>query len=179
MKRLIVALLGLVVILLMGQGQAQPSAPPEMIALAETLAVQLDRALQEASFAWIAATFEDVQANTQRVLNILVGVKSPDYNPIAGDFGDEVGALDNATALKDMLEESPWADFAVTAESVMTFARWAKARAKSVLETTEEEPARVEIHQAEAFLRAALACGDDLPTSGGAKAILTALRGSA
>lgn len=162
-----------------GQGQAQPTEPSdELVALAQRVNDQIDRALEEASLAWVAANFEDVKVGTQRVLNVLVGQGSPDYGPIEGGGGDLVGALENIAVLKLKLEQTPWADFAVTASAMLTFAEWARANVKAVLAMADEEAARVEVHKAEAFLRAALGCGEGLPTSGGAKTILEALRTS-
>lgn len=182
MKRVVVAFIGLglfaFVLLLLIQGKAQSSASAELIALAEKVNAQMEQAFAEASFAWIAANFEDVKASTQRVLNILVGQGDPDYNPIGSSADDASGLLDNLRALKAMLEETAWADFSITVDSIFTFSDWARIKAKAVLETTDEQLGRVEIHKAEAFLRAALGCIDGLPTSGGAKTILQALKGA-
>ena len=153
-----------------------PAAPDALVELAERVNAQLDRALEEASLAWVAANFEDVKVGTQRVLNVLVGQDSADYSPIEGSTSDVVGALDNIMMLKLELEQTPWADFAVTADAMMTFVNWARVNAKAVLTMADEEAARTEAHKAEAFLRAALGCGEALPTNGGAKTILEALR---
>lgn len=182
MKRAVAAFIGFglfaLVLLVLIQGKAQSSASDELIALAEKVNVQMEQAFSEASLAWIAANFEDVKASTQRVLNILVGQEDPDYNPIDSSADDATGLLDNLMALKTMLEETPWADFAITVDSIFTFSDWARINAKAVLEDTDEQISRVKIHKAEAFLRAALGCVDGLPTSGGAKTILQALKGS-
>jgi len=180
MKRIATTFIGFglfaLALLMLIQGNAQSSAPDELIALAEKVNVQMEQAFQEASFAWIAANLEDVKASTQRVLNILVGQGDPDYNPIDSSADDATGLLDNLTTLKAMIEETPWADFAITVDSIFTFSEWARIKAKAVLDITDEEMGRVEIHKAEAFLRAALGCIDGLPTSGGAKTILQALK---
>jgi len=176
MKRLAVMVLVSILIPLTGQGQAQPSAPPEMVTLAENLVAQIDRALQEASFAWVATTYEDVQAGSQRVLNLLVGRDSPDFRPIVGDAEDTIGVMTYAAQLKAMLQDTPWNDFVVTASAVETFAGWATERAKAVVELVDKEQGRVEIHKAEAFLKAAQGCaGAALPTAGGARSILAVL----
>jgi len=157
---------------------AAPQAPEELVILAEKVNAQLEAAFQEASFGWIAPNFEDVQASGQRLLNIIAGMNSEDFAPIEGSSDDEIGVQESLSALRDMLSETAWADFAVTADALFTFMGWARTNAKAVLTSANEEEARNLIHQAEAFLRAALGCNEDLPTAGGSKAILTALRGN-
>lgn len=169
---------GVGVLIGLGQEEAPPQAPEELVALAEKVSVQLDAAFQEAAFGWIAPNFEDVQASGQRLLNIIAGMNSEDYVPIEGGAAEEIGAHDNIASLRSMLVDTAWSDFTFTADSIFTFVGWARDSAKKVLEMTDEEEARTEIHRAEAFLRAALGCNDGLPTTGGAKAILMALRGN-
>ena len=175
MKHAVVAFLSLALMWSLGQGQQQMTAPEGAFQLATEVVAELERALQEASYAWLTPTFSDLQASTQRFLNILVGKNSSDYNPITGDAVEEVGILKNATDLKEILAGTAWQDFVFTAESVLAFAGWARENAKVVLQMSDEALAREEVHKAEAFLRAALGCGETLPTKGGAVTILNAL----
>lgn len=175
MKHAVVAFLSFALMVSLGQGQPQMTAPEGAVQLAADVVAKLERALQEASFAWLTPTFNDLQASTQRFLNILVGKNSSDYNPITGDAVEEVGILKSAMDLKEVLAGTAWQDFVFTAESVLTFAGWARENAKAVLQMSDDAVARVEVHKAEAFLRAALGCGETLPTQGGAVTILNAL----
>lgn len=175
MKQAIVAFLSIALMVGLGKGQAQPPIPEGAVQLATEVVAKLERALQEVSLAWTTPTLSDLQVGAQRFLNLLVGENDPDYNPIAGDAAAGAGILKNTMALKGMLAETAWQDFVVTAESVLTFAGWAGVNAKAVLQMSDEALARVEVHKAEAFLRAALGCGEALPTKGGAVTILNAL----
>jgi len=153
-------------------GHAQSSVPPEILALAEDLSVEVERALQEAAFAWIAPTLGDVKSRAQRVVNVLEGSEGEHFDPGPGNPGDGLGALNHAQALSEALEGTPWEDFSVTAFTIREFATWARGQAVKTLGIEDEEEARREIHKAEAYLRAALGCSDDLPTQGGARTIL-------
>ncbi len=178
---MVVALLGAgigFIVVLSQEETAPPQAPEELVALAEKVNAQLEAAFQEAAFGWIAPNFEDVQASGQRLLNLIAGMNSEDYTPIEGGSEEEIGVHENIITLREMLAETAWSDFTVTADALFSFVGWARENAKEVLAMSNEEDARTQIHQAEAFLRATLGCNEDLPTAGGAKAILTALKGN-
>lgn len=175
MKHATVAFLSLALMWSLGWGQPQAEAPEGAVALAQDIVAKLQRALEEASYAWLAPTFSELQAGTQRFLNLLVGENSSDHNPITGDAPAGDGILKSTSELRMLLTQTAWEDFVVTTDSVLTFAGWAKENAKAVLQMSDEAVARVEVHKAEAFLRAALGCGETLPTKGGAVTILNAL----
>jgi len=181
MKRAVVMAWGLAVLLLrglglgVGLGQAQPSVPEELLALAEEVVGLIEEAQAEASLAWVAPTFADVQVSTQRMLNILVGQGGADYVAVGSEQQVPVGLLEKVVELGNLLADTAWADFVVTTDTLHTFLSWAQVQAKTVLELEDETAARSEIHKAEAFIRAALGCQGGLPTNGGAKTILQAL----
>lgn len=163
---------------LISQGQ-QPSPSTELLGLSTTLSDQLQLAFQEAALAWSAPTAEERDAHTQRTINVLVGRDSDAFDTEAGNPGDGHGAIPYAEQMKEALRDTAWEDFVVTADHANAFAGFALEHAQNTLATDDEADAREEARKVIGFLKAALGCRGDAPTTGGALSITSALEDAA
>ncbi len=163
---------------LISQAQ-QPSPSTELLNLSTTLSNQLQLAFQEAALTWSAPTAEERNAHAQRTINVLVGRDSDAFDEAAGNPGDGRGAIPYTEQMKEALHDTPWEDFVVTADHANAFAGFALEHAQNTLATAGEADAREEARKVIGFLKAALGCRGDAPTTGGALSIRSALEDAA
>ena len=169
------------------QGEAQSSGtplPPEVRDWARQAVDQLGVTIREGVFALNVPALSDIQLRAQRVLNVLLGKKSPDYQQRAGDppGADGVGVLTYLSRMREAIESrAPGNDrlrallFALN--SIQAYLQEAGERVVEISRTREETLARRTLNQLLAFLIAARGSKEDPPSEGGARALLMQLGG--
>jgi len=171
-------------LLALGQGEAQSQAsraeiPPEARDWARAAIEQLSVAIREAVFAWPASDLRELRLRAARVLNVLVGEKSPEFRAPAGlpPGADGVGLLVHLERLQEALrgpaergnERARSLLFAL--EMVQYYVAETREALNAVGRAEGLPRARRAFRQALAFLLAARGSREDPPSEGGTRAL--------
>ncbi|OGF53096.1 MAG: hypothetical protein A2Z21_05695 [Candidatus Fraserbacteria bacterium RBG_16_55_9] len=168
----------------LGQAQSTAPWPPEVQQWARQVVEQLSVGIRETVFALPAADLGEIQQRAQRVLNVLVGKQSPDYQTKAGDplGADGIGVQAYLERLRNAIEPRAQSNDrlrpALFALNILqAYHREALDHIKEILRVNEEGPARRNLNQLLAFLVAARGSSEDPLSEGGARALLIYLGG--
>jgi len=149
----------------------------ELVGLAETVVSQLDLAVQQSAFGAFSATLAEVRLNAHQTLNIAVGRNDPGFDASVPHLGDGVGLLTHINRLSRALHALAAArELRITADNMRFFVGAAVDLLKGALEIEQAERARRQVRLAQGLLLAARGAPDDLPSEGGARALLSFLR---
>ncbi len=163
------------------QAQA-PTLPPEVNVWARQLVEQLSVAIREAVIALPANELGEIKLRAGRVLNVLVGKQSPDYQAQAGDpqGADGVGVGTYLERLRSAIEPRAQTNerlrpllFALN--MLQAYHRESLDHLREIIGTRNEEAARRNLTQSLAFLVASRGSSEDPLSEGGARALLLQL----
>ncbi|GBC76226.1 hypothetical protein HRbin07_00425 [bacterium HR07] len=173
------AVMALLFVFLLWRAESYSQAPAvaELVALADRTVELVQLALQHASFSFFALTVRDAQWHAQSALNILEGPSSPRYDPQYGAQTATPGAISQAKELVERLKQSEFAsDLEAAGNHLVVFLSVADEKIVSGRSGNNIAQIRAQVQLGLGFLKAALGCGDDPLSIGGARAIQEYLR---
>jgi len=181
---LIVLLSGLFVGASLGAwGQASSQAlPPEAKIWARQAVEQLGVAIREAVFAWPATELDELKLRAGRVLNVLVGRESPDYQGRLGDppGSDGIGIVTHLKHLQEAIEPRAQQDerlrpLLLALNAIQFYINEARQHLQTALKGRDLHRVQRTLRQSLAFLIAARGSSEDPLSEGGARALLIQL----
>jgi len=164
------------------RSQQGTALPPEARAWAQGAVEQLSVAIREAVFAWPASDLEELRLRAGRVLNVLVGHESPNYQGRLGDppGADGVGVLTYLERLQGIIEPRAQEDerlrpllFAL--DAIRFYADQSLEHLQDALQGKDLRFTQLTLRRALAFLISARGSSEDPLSEGGTRALLIQL----
>ncbi len=137
---------------------------------------QLDLAIEQAVFAHVRFPLEDLKPHAHAVLNVLEGLRGPNYDPSYSDPGDGVGVLNYVQEIRQAPEirgatEETRVGLENALQNISLYLEQAIAHTLKALDQTQLDAAQWEMRQALAFLSAAKGREKELTAVGGLLAL--------